>query len=158
MKKILRVTGLIILVLFTCSIIALAAASVDNSTTTQIKVIKKPDVSLVKGSITITTPVKDQIFDERWGYTKKLEWQYSGFLKGKTLDGTKVKINLYKGGKFVRTIADDITIGGNNNGSFYWTITQDIIWGKDYQIEVISLEDQTIRTKSDMFTITYIVT
>jgi hypothetical protein len=42
-----------------------------------------------------------------------IQWQYDP-----RLEGTQVKINLYRSGKLVRTIAENVTIGKNGRGSW----------------------------------------
>lgn len=156
MKKCLRLVALVVLCLFVTA--AALAAATTGPQKNQPQVMHRPDLTLAKANIKVTVPKKDQVLDLRWGYTKKIEWEYSGLTHGKTLDNTTVKINLYKNGAFSRTIADNVPIGADNKGSYSWTITPDIIWSKDYQIEIISLADQTVKTMSEIFAILYIVT
>lgn len=54
-----------------------------------------------------------------------IEWRYD-----RRLEGTQVKINLYRNGKLLRTIAENVTIGKNGRGSwrgnwdeFFYTVS-----------------------------------
>lgn len=83
-----------------------------------------------------------------------IKWQYSG------LEGEKVKINLYRNGQFVRTIAEHVSIGKNGSGSAVegrdWQstrmMTEDPEEGGDrYQIEIVSMADRNLRVMSGSF-------
>lgn len=45
-----------------------------------------------------------------------IQWQYDS-----RLEGTQVKINLYRSGKLLRTIAENVSIGKNGSGSWQGT-------------------------------------
>lgn len=59
--------------------------------------------------------------------------------------GAYVKIDLYKGGAFNRTIASSVA----NNGIFYWTISPTQAAGTDYKIKITSTSLTTVTDISD---------
>ena len=56
-----------------------------------------------------------------------------------------VKIRLFKGS----TVAAIIAASTPSNGSFNWTVPMSLADGSNYKVEVRSLEDSSIRDRSD---------
>lgn len=86
-----------------------------------------------------------------------IQWQYDP-----RLEGTQVKINLYRNGSFLRTITENVSIGknglgswdwGNRNGSWDWGSVPGGTPGGDpkFQIEIVSLADSNLRVMGDKF-------
>lgn len=53
---------------------------------------------------------------QKSGTNWNIKWQYDS-----RLEGTQVKINLYRNGKLLRTIAENVSIGKNSSGSWQGT-------------------------------------
>lgn len=82
------------------------------------------------------------------GSTQLIEWTYSGQA------GEKVKINLLKANKIVKTLAKAASIGKGGKGSFKWAIPTTQTPGDDYKIKVISTTNSSCNDASDtVFTI-----
>lgn len=100
-----------------------------------------------------------------------VEWSYDNRFNNKSLAGTKVNINLYQNGKFLYTIAKDVSIGQNSHGSWRGT-WRDFSknasqcswdwgaknkangpWGKDYQIEIAISTESNLRAMGGKFVI-----
>lgn len=135
---------IVILVLF-CGIFALVATSYAMMKSTGIA--RKPGDAL--GSIVV---VRDD--GNNWYF----EWSYDEQLNTKSLAVTKVNINLYQNGKFLRTIAEKVPIGQNGQGSWNWKATggpDDGEWlnGKDYRIEIVISSKPNLKASGAKFAI-----
>jgi len=61
-----------------------------------------------------------------------------------------VKIELYKGNSFVRSISNSIS----SNGNFNWTVPSNVAEGSNYRIKITSLNNNSLFDFSDDFSIT----
>jgi hypothetical protein len=130
MNMVNKICGLLLTLFFLCGILGAAPTAYANP---------EPQCGLC--SITVDRDGDDWI----------VQWTYGQNLKNKPVEGTKVKINLYKNGKFLRTIADDVAIGKNGRGSYNLnagSADNSMLKGEGYQIEVVSLTDSNLRVKS----------
>jgi C1A family cysteine protease len=82
---------------------------------------------------------------ESWqaGTTKTITWSYSGNI------GSSVKIDLYKGASFNRTIIASTPAGMSGSGSFAWTIPGDLTAGSDYRVNITSTSYSSVFDGSD---------
>jgi 5-hydroxyisourate hydrolase-like protein (transthyretin family) len=81
-------------------------------------------------TITVTSPNGGEIWQA--GTTHSITWSYNGNT------GTKVKIQLYKGGKLSSTLASSTAIGDNGQGSYAWTISSSLGLSSTYSIKISS--------------------
>jgi hypothetical protein len=91
--------------------------------------------------ITITTPNGG----ESWlrGSTYTIQWTYAGN------PGTKVKIELLKGGAVNRTITSSTSIGSSGSGSYSWRVPSNQATGTDYAIRVTSTTNVNYKDTSN---------
>lgn len=102
------------------------------------------------GGLNVTAPNGG----ESWslGSTHAIEWHYSGAV------GTKVKVQLYKGGVLWSNLSTGLAVGANGTGSFAWSINPQLVTGSDYKIVVTSLTDPAVSDTSDAnFSLTPVV-
>ncbi len=88
---------------------------------------------------------------ENWlpGTVQTIRWTYSG------ATGSFVKIDLYKGGVFNRTVIASTFTGTGGNGSYIWPVPSNLVPGTDYRIKVTSTTNSTLTDISNNnFTIT----
>ncbi len=90
------------------------------------------------GSITVTSPISS----DSWmmGMVNTIQWQKT--------DVDAVKIELYKGGSFDRSIFSYWT-----GTSLSWTVPTDLVEGSNYRIKVTDFSDSLTYDFSDYFTI-----
>lgn len=91
----------------------------------------------------------------------KIQWQIN--VKARSSTETQVKINLYQNGILLRTLADNISIGSNGNGSWDWGNRASWDWGNkgkgrsirgaNFHIEVVSMTNSVLLVKSEKFVI-----
>ena len=101
------------------------------------------NVSKKLNFIVVTYPIADNVI---WGVQQsfKIRWENYGNV------GRFVKIELYKGTNFYRTIASKTY----NDSCFYYTVPADQITGTDYKIRITSLANLSISGQSaDFFSI-----
>jgi len=100
------------------------------------------------GIITVTVPNGGQTWTA--GTTRAIKWTYEG------ATGTTVKIQLFKGGTFDRTIVASTAIGSAGDGSFSWAIPAGLAVGSNYKIKIISIDSPAISDISNnIFTINH---
>jgi hypothetical protein len=82
---------------------------------------------------------------ESWqaGTTYTIRWTYTGN------PGSKVKVELLKGGSVNRTIISSTSIGSRGNGSYNWTMPVTQTGGTDYKIKVTSTSNSSYTDTSD---------
>ncbi len=82
---------------------------------------------------------------EAWtvGTPHVVSWTYSG------APGTKVRIELLKGGLLIRKIASSVSNGIDGNGSKIWKVPSKLIPDIDYTIRITSTSDETMNDVSD---------
>jgi hypothetical protein len=80
--------------------------------------------------ITITSPNGGETWNT--GTTQTIQWIYAGG------PGSKVRIELLKGGVVNRVIKSSVSIGENGSGSYNWKIPSNQASGNDYEIRVTS--------------------
>jgi len=84
---------------------------------------------------------------EKWkaNTTNTIRWTYAGDL------GPRVKIELFKGGKLDRTIAQRALIGSNGEGSYRWKIPADQAVGSNYKIRITSRKYPSYADECDRY-------
>jgi C1A family cysteine protease len=92
-------------------------------------------------SLTVSAPNGSESFQA--GTTMTIMWNYSGTV------GASVKIDLYKGTSFIRTITASTSAGGSGTDSFIWTIPADLAAGSDYKVNIASTTYGSIFDFSD---------
>lgn len=92
-------------------------------------------------SITVTVPNGGESWEAGKAYT--IQWTYTGN------PGSKVKIELLKGGSVNLTITSSTSIGSGGNGSYNWTIPATQTGGTDYKIKVTSTSNSSYTDTSD---------
>jgi hypothetical protein len=92
-------------------------------------------------SITITSPNGGEIW--KVGTTQTIRWTYGGSL------GSKVRIELLKGGVVTRIIKSSVSIGKNESGSYNWKIPSNQTPGNNYQIRVTSTSNSSYTDTSN---------
>jgi hypothetical protein len=99
------------------------------------------DFTIAAPTITIVSPNGGEILTA--GTTQTIQWTYAGN------PGSRVKIQLLKGGVLNRTIKSFISKGSGGNGSFDWHIPSTQVPGSDYQIRVTSTSNNSYSDTSD---------
>ncbi len=97
-------------------------------------------------SITVVSPNGG----ENWvrGTKHTVRWTYSG------TPGSRIKIELLKGGIFNRTITSNVSIGSSGSGSYNWTVSSTQALGTNYKVKVASLSNAAYNdTSNNNFTI-----
>jgi DNA-binding beta-propeller fold protein YncE len=99
------------------------------------------DFTILPPTVNVTTPNGG----ESWmvGTTVPIKWSYTGN------PGSRVKIDLYKGGVLDRTISSGIATGGAGNGAFNWKIPTSVTPGGDYRATITSTTYPTCTDTSD---------
>lgn len=99
--------------------------------------------SLAPSDATIAVVTPDG--GESWqaGTTRTITWSYSGNI------GSSVKIDLYRGSLFNRTIIASTPAGVSGSGSFAWTIPGDLTAGSDYKVNITSTLYSSVFDGSD---------
>jgi len=92
-------------------------------------------------TISVTVPNGGESWDA--GRTYTIRWTYSGN------PGSKVKIELLKGGSVNRTITSSTSKGSGGNGSYNWAIPATQAGGNDYKIRVTSTSNSSYTDTSD---------
>lgn len=87
---------------------------------------------LVSGSLTVTSPKGGETW--KAASVRTIKWTYAGSI------GSKVKIELLKGGRLDRVIAAGAPIGTAGRGSFKWTLPANQASGTSYKIRITSRE------------------
>ncbi len=77
------------------------------------------------------------------GTARTIRWTYTGDT------GAYVKIELYKGGVFNRTITSFTSIGSSGNGYYNWWVPMTQTPGSDYKIKVTSISNSSYTDASD---------
>jgi hypothetical protein len=99
------------------------------------------EISFTPNHVTVVSPNGGESW--RAGMPQSVTWDSNA--------GGDVKIELYKGGAFSRSI----TLGTANDGEFGWTMPADVEEGADYKVRVTSKSDPTLWDESDAaFTVT----
>ncbi len=93
-------------------------------------------------AITVTYPNGGQTWQA--GTSQTISWTYTGN------PGSSVKIELYRGASFSRTISSGTPL---TNGSYPWTIPSDVVFGTDYLIKITSTSSSTSDMSDSYFTI-----
>ncbi len=93
-----------------------------------------------QSSITVTRPQSGDIWYT--GQSYDIEWNSSGSI-------SRVKIELYKSGSRIRTIASSTS----NDGRYTWTVSNDLSDGNDYRIKVSDVDNSGIYDYSGTFEI-----
>lgn len=140
-----QVYRLIVILFLFCGIFALVATSYAMMKSTGI--VRQPGDAL--GSIEV---VRDD------GNNWYIKWSYDRQLTSKSLAATKVNINLYQNGRFLRTIATNVPIGQNGQGAWNSKATggpDDGEWrkGKNYQIEIVITSKPNLKASGAKFAI-----
>ncbi|MCM8788352.1 MAG: GPI anchored serine-threonine rich family protein, partial [Candidatus Omnitrophica bacterium] len=100
-------------------------------------------LTISNGSISLITPSGNEVW--RTGETRNIVWSYKGN------PGTSVRVELYKGLKFLGLIGT-IT-GSGKTGSLLWKIPSGLKSGSDYKIRVFSVSNTNISATGDYFSI-----
>ena len=97
--------------------------------------------TIVGAAITIISPDGG----ENWvrGTTQTVRWTYTGN------PGSSIKIELLRGGVFIRTIVSSVAIGPGGNGLYNWTISSYQTPGADYKIRITSTANSSIQDLSN---------
>jgi hypothetical protein len=77
------------------------------------------------------------------GSRQTVRWSYTG------TPGSFVRISLFKGGVWKRTIVSSTPIGSGGAGSFEWTVPVTQTPGSDYKIKVLSTSNTTFQDLSN---------
>ena len=77
------------------------------------------------------------------GSRQTVRWSYTG------TPGSFVRISLFKGGLWKRTIVSSAPIGAGGTGSFEWTVPVTQTPGSDYKVKVISTSNGTYQDLSN---------
>lgn len=124
---------------------------VTSTTNTGVNDTSNSPFSVVSGSATATIQVVTPNGGEAWKTRTRqaITWSYAGN------PGTKVKIELYKGGAFKQVISAGATLGSNGAGAFNWLLPSTLAAGTDYKIKITSTTSTAITDLSDQnFSIT----
>jgi DNA-binding beta-propeller fold protein YncE len=99
------------------------------------------DFTILPPTVNVTTPNGG----ESWtvGTTVPIKWSYTGN------PGSRVQIDLHKGGTFDRTITSGTSKGGAGNGTFNWKIPTTVTPGTDYRVTITSTTYSTCTDTSD---------
>jgi hypothetical protein len=92
-------------------------------------------------SIRVTSPNGGETWNS--GTTQTIWWIYAGSL------GSKVKIELLKGGVANRTITSSASIGKSGSGSHNWKIPSNQASGNDYEVRITSTSNTSYTDTSD---------
>ncbi|MEW6419944.1 MAG: choice-of-anchor D domain-containing protein [Nitrospirota bacterium] len=92
-------------------------------------------------TIAVTVPNGGESWEAGTTYT--IRWTYTGN------PGSKVKIELLKGGSVNRIIISSTSIGSGGNGSYNWTIPATQAGGTDYKIKVTCTSNSSYTDTSD---------
>jgi transcriptional regulator CtsR len=92
-------------------------------------------------TITVTSPDGG----ETWvaGSTQTIRWTYGGS------PGAYVKIELFKGGVFNRTISSSRSVGTGGSGSYSWAVPSTQVSGSDYRVKITSTSNATYTDTSN---------
>jgi C1A family cysteine protease len=101
----------------------------------------KYSVAPANASLAIAAPNGGETLQA--GTMRTITWNYSGNI------GSLVKIDLYKGASFNRTIISSTSAGTNGAGSFNWTIPGDLAAGSDYKVSIASTSYSSVFDFSD---------
>ena len=77
------------------------------------------------------------------GSRQTVRWSYTG------TPGSFVRISLFKGGVWKRTIVSSAPIGSGGTGSFEWTVPVTQTPGSDYKVKVLSTSSTTFQDLSN---------
>jgi hypothetical protein len=91
--------------------------------------------------ISITSPHGSEVW--QIGTVQPITWSYVGN------PGSYVKLELYKGGIFNRTILSSRSIGSSGSGSYTWTLLSTLQEGSDYRIKISSTSKPAFFDLSD---------
>jgi len=94
----------------------------------------------IENTITVTSPENSLSWEIESSHY--INWESTGYIP-------KVEIYLYKDGYREETIAYSVS----NNGSYYWTISPDLINSTNYQIRIRDSSDISVYNDSDYFEI-----
>lgn len=126
---------------------------ITSTESTAIADVSNNSFTIVNGStpgvatIQVVTPNGGETWKTRT--RQAITWSYTGN------PGTKVKIELYKGGAFKQVISAGATLGSNGTGTFNWLLPSTLTAGTDYKIKITSTTSTTITDLSDQnFSIT----
>ncbi len=100
-------------------------------------------VAPVDAAINISAPNGGENYPT--GTTRTISWSYSGNI------GASVKIDLYKGSSFSRTITASTSTGSNGTGAYNWSIPSDLAAGSDYSIRITSATYSSVFDFSDAY-------
>ena len=79
--------------------------------------------------------------------TVDITWSWAGPLSG------KVALDLYKGGVFVKKIANNVALGASGQGSYSWSIPAKTATGSDYTVRLSVGRDAFVDVSDRPFTI-----
>jgi hypothetical protein len=100
----------------------------------------KSNFFLTPSGVTVTEPSVEKI-EWRRGTVGNIRWTF------KENTGSSVNIDLFKGGGWAGTIAENVAIGTSGKGSYGWVIPSAIGTGTDYKIRVKT--DKGLEDSSD---------
>ena len=101
-------------------------------------------LTISNGSINLITPSGNEVWTV--GETKNIVWTYKGN------PGTTLRIELYKGSKFLGLIGTK-SPGYGGTGSLLWKIPAGLKSGSDYKIKVVSVSNASVSATGDYFSI-----
>ena len=109
------------------------------------QIAAKTDYIVVAAPFAFTSPSGSEVWNA--GTNHVIRWIYNGN------PGQYVKIDLYKGSVFHRTIAAKTSVGSKGSGSFAWDIPCEQLSGEDYLIRITSITNNAYYAGSRSFAI-----
>lgn len=116
---------------------SVTSSSTNDSSDNSFTIVASPN----SANITVITPNGGESWNR--GSTQTITWRYTGNV------GTTVKVLLYKGTTFCRTITSSVSVGSNGTGSYTWTIPANQSIGENCIIKVVSNYKSTYNDTSD---------
>jgi hypothetical protein len=98
---------------------------------------------LLEGGLTVLSPNGGETWKVNGAYD--IEWKYSGSI------GTRVKVELMKGTKLIRTISSSASIGADGKGSCKWQVPSNLTPGTNFKIKITSKQVTACTDSSDKY-------
>lgn len=152
-----RIVALVVFFLFLSSVVALAAAPVQERELKPNRQAPTQQQAFMKPWIKVMEPGDN--FGTADDHTIRISWRYGGV----GMDGGSVKIDIYKGGILLANITPNTLIGLDKSCSYDWRIGRG--WallkgqggGGNFQIKITSLSNPDVSAMSPNFWITQMV-